>query len=106
MSDGQIRQAAARGRKVTFQFLSVQPVHEITGYIVGMDDYHWFIAGVVPADRRLGGPIEKLLVHKARPDAILLHDANTLDSEPTEVRDALVQVGQSFWDLCNTRTPR
>lgn len=104
VSDRQIAGAASRGRKVTFQFLTANPGHEVSGYIVGMDDYHWMVASVVPESTRVQGdsPIALSLVHKSRVDLIRLHDASTINKESESAQAALVEVGQKFWRFCDS----
>lgn len=101
LSDKQIAQAAMRGRKVTFSFVATQPAHELVGYVVGMDSYHWMVAtpvGETPGE----DPIVLTLVHKSQPGMIRLHTAPTLDTEPDETRQALARVGQGFWSHCQS----
>lgn len=99
LSDKQIAHAAMRGRKVTFQYFSTQPAHELTGYIVGMDDYHWMVASVVSPVSH-DDLIVNTLVHKSRVDMIRLHPDSTIDKETPEVQEAIRQVGQAFWHYC------
>jgi hypothetical protein len=99
MSNKQISEAAARGRKVTFAFLSSQPAHEVIGYVVGMDDYHWMVASVVPEPAPEQDPIAIVLVHKSA-DMISLSSRNSFDQETQEVQKALTDIGGAFWDYC------
>ena len=104
VSDRQIGQAAARGRRVTFRWFGTQPAHEIVGYIVGMDHYHWLVATVTPPEMRHDGeePVEVMLVHKARADLIRLARTSTIEDEDLPVQESLRQVGQSFWRHCES----
>jgi hypothetical protein len=100
VSDKQIAQAALRGRQVTFKFLRTQPAHEIGGYVVGMDDYHWLVAIVIPEALREGDQSVSLsLVHKTA-DVINLASVATREHEDREARTALASLGQDFWDFC------
>lgn len=106
MSDRQIAQAAINGRRVTFRFLSSQPAHEITGYIVGMDDYHWMVASVVPEAERpnpTDPPVLNALVHKSQVDMIRLWPLSSIGDEPEPVQTLLSQIGGAFWRYCETR---
>lgn len=98
MSNKQIAKAATHGRLVTFQFLSTNPAHEVTGYVVGMDDYHWMVASVLPEDLRSEDEVLALsLVHKSRVDMVRLASRGTLDQEEVTVQLALDAIGGSFW---------
>jgi hypothetical protein len=100
MSDRQIAKAATSGKRITFRFLSSQPFHEVSGYVVGMDDYHWLIASVLPEEERAetDEKISISMVHKSRVDLILI-GRKALQAEP--VADAITSVGQGFWDHCD-----
>lgn len=100
MSDKQIARAATLGKRITFRFLSSHPYHEVSGYVVGMDDYHWLIASVLPEEDRAKSD-EKIsisMVHKSRVDLILI-GPQALKTEP--VSDEIISVGQGFWDHCD-----
>lgn len=101
LTDKQIGKAAAYGRKITCRFFA-QTAHEVTGYVVGMDDYHWMIATVIPESTRTDKdePISLMLVHKSRVDVTVLHTESTLDNEDSEAQVAITQVGQKFWTYC------
>lgn len=102
VSDKQIAQAAINGRRVTFRFLSTQPSQEVTGYVVGMDDYHWMVATVVPSEERKANepPVFNALVHKSRVDIIRLWPVSSIDAEDEPVQTLLHQVGGAFWRYC------
>ena len=68
MSTKQLAQSVAHGRMVTFH----TPVREVTGYLFGMDDYHW---AVITAEGR------KTLVHKGSASLIDFADESTYDTE-------------------------
>lgn len=106
-SDRQIANAAMRGRRVIFMWLATQPRHEIQGYVVGMDDYHWLVASPIPESDRTQGedPITLSLVHRTA-SVIKLPPQEALTSETNEVQEAVRRVGQGFWSYCeNTYGP-
>lgn len=101
MSNKEIVRAATEGRKVVFRFFSAQPYHEVSGYIVGMDDYHWRIASPLPrGDRDATTSVAILLVHKARPDVIEVGAINQLGLEDLVVQDETRKIGGAFWRHC------
>lgn len=99
LSDKQVVEASRRGRHVTFKVLKSQPAHEVVGYVVGMDDYHWMVAcpQVIEVVSPRGEDLIKIrLVHKSA-DLIELDTKNTLDSLSVEHQDAIKKIGESFW---------
>ena len=100
LSDKQIAHSAVRGRKVTFSFFNTNPVHEVVGYIVGTDAYHWFVATPVTAPDR-SEKVALSLVHKGRVDVIGLGSHPSLADEPEEIRDEVTRIGASFWSACS-----
>ena len=70
VSSKQLARTVKDGRKVSFWLSSGL---EISGYISGMDDYHWFL--VTPENR-------KHLIHKGLASLITLHDESTYATEP------------------------
>ena len=98
MTDKQVEESARRGRKITCRFLTGTS-HEVSGYVVGLDDYHWMIGTVVPASLREDGaePISLMLVHKSRVDVTVLHSGSTLGTEDDAAQTALALVGGPFW---------
>lgn len=102
VSDKQIAQAAMNGRRVTFRFVSTQPSQEVTGYVVGMDDYHWMVATVVPEESRKKGepPVYNALVHKSRVDIIRLWPVSTIETEDQAAQSLLHSIGGKFWRYC------
>jgi hypothetical protein len=112
MSNKQITHAALKGRKVTFRFLGSQPYHEVAGYIVGLDDYHWLVATPVPVTEwgasQTDEPITVAMVHKGRADLILISSTSLLAAEHSLVRTAVEKIGTPFWEtlLRNDQTTR
>jgi hypothetical protein len=92
MSSKQIAYAATAGRQVTFLFLAA--AHAITGYVVGMDDYHWLVARV--QDEK----ILPCLIHKGSADVIELAPEATFDSETDVIKIGVTELGRGFWDFC------
>lgn len=94
--------AAIHGRKVTFRWLALGASHEVTGYVTGMDDYHWMVAIVRPHDERKQGeePLSLALVHKSRVDMLMLHAESSIDSEDEAAQSALHRIGGKFWRYC------
>lgn len=99
LSDKQVTDASRRGRTVTFKVLKSQPAHEVTGYVVGKDDYHWMVACpqileiAQSEDRDL---IKIRLVHKSA-DLIELDTKDSLSGLAQEHRDAIKKIGEPFW---------
>ena len=101
VSSKQIAKAALHGRKVTMKFLRSQPAHEVNGYVVGMDDFHWLVASVIPAYLRVGDETVSLsLIHKSSADVIGLASDSTLNLEDTDTQKALTRLGGAFWSWC------
>lgn len=100
MSNRQIAQAAINGRKVTFRFLFTQTSHEITGYVVGMDDYHFLLAVVLPDEAATADAlITTTLVHKSAQIITLgIHDS--LSEEDSQVQSQISRIGAPFWSFC------
>lgn len=94
MSTRQIARAAVEGRKVTFKF---ETLDSITGYVVGQDDYHWFV--IDPSGNNPSLAPETMLVHKGSAAVLKIHTEPTLTTEPA--KDFIETVGSSFWDFCN-----
>jgi hypothetical protein len=94
MSSRQIARAAVDGRKVTFQFHTLRP---ITGYVVGQDDFHWFV--IDPSGDNPNLSPETLLVHKGSAAVIKIHSEPTLSTEPEQ--GYIEKVGSAFWQFCN-----
>lgn len=90
VSDKQIARAASEGTQ-TVMFLG-NAGGEITGYVVGMDDYHWLLASVSEGLQIVH------LVHKTCPLVSFLPLG--LDQEDEEDRLWVTSVGKSFWDFC------
>lgn len=91
VSTKQIAWAAVNGRCVTF----TTSVGEFSGYVIGMDDYHWVVA-----DPDGGGTHFKTrLIHKGLAPVVTVTD-KTLDQEIEPVASAVTLAGSSFWALC------
>lgn len=85
LSTKQLIRTVLDGRKVTFH---LHGGLEVTGYLCGMDDFHWMV--VTP-----GG--EQYLIHKASAPLIDLSDsAKKYASEPSEVHRRLEKVVGPF----------
>lgn len=102
MSTKQIAKAALAGRKATFKYLHTMPVQEVVGYFVGMDDFHFLVASVIPEGDRASEDqlISTSLIHKASADIIGLASESTLDSELPAVRAGIAAIGDPFWQWC------
>ena len=82
MSSKQLAKTVVEGRMVTFWFTTT--LEPITGYLCGMDDFHWMV--VTPHD-------EKHLVHKSAA-LVDLHTESTYGDEI--MRPLLDDVVQPF----------
>lgn len=69
LSTKQLARTVMDGRRVTFR---VGTDEAFTGYLCGMDDFHWMI--VTPM-------AEKYLIHKASTPAVQISDESTYSSE-------------------------
>jgi hypothetical protein len=79
LSTKQLGFAVKEGRQVHFEFPDREP---ITGYICGMDDFHWMV--ITPQGN-------KKLIHKGSASAIELPNEATYDTEPQkELLDSVV----------------
>jgi hypothetical protein len=85
MSAKQISRAAVDHRKLAFNLVA-QP-SRVTGYVVGMDDYHWLVA---TADDSLS------LVHKGSAATVEFLPAFLID-EDQPFQTYTKQVGEPFW---------
>lgn len=72
MSTKQVAHTVVDGKLIIFRPFPTFPDFTITGYVYGMDDYHWAV--VEPSGA-------KHLVHKGAP-IFTLADESTFDSEP------------------------
>lgn len=77
MSRKQIARTVLNGQQVTF--LTAMSVEIATGYVYGMDDYHWAV--VSPTG-------DTTLVHKAGTH-VRVHSEHTYEDESTEAREHL-----------------
>ncbi len=93
MSDKQIARAAVNGQMLMFRTGVLVPME---GYVVGMDDYHWFVA--VPSDNH--EPFQTTLIHKSCPLVTFTH--HYLVDEDEVNREKVREVGQAFWEYCVT----
>lgn len=88
MSNKQLARTVLHGRMITFRF----PTGEsITGYLCGMDDYHWM---VVTPESGL-----KHLIHKGGASVVTLADTSSYESEP--LRDEMEEVIGPFREYVN-----
>lgn len=102
MSDRQIARAAVDGRKLEFRTGVMLPV---AGYVVGMDDYYWFVAE--PSGITLDGEdveehgVQPTLVHKSC--ALVTFTDEYLEGELDEDRQRIRSIGRPFWEWCVTQ---
>lgn len=94
MSSKQIAYCAVHGRPVIFRFIGRDL--DITGYIVGMDDFHFLVA--IPQE---DDSISVQLIHKAAADVIELTNRPTLQDESPAIRVGVENVGRGFWSYCD-----
>jgi hypothetical protein len=87
LSRRQLGRAAVDGRAITF-FLTRD--WSISGYLVGMDDFHWFIV-----DLEQGST---LLLHKGLIPCLAINSDPTLQGSPHEAR--VMAVGSKFLNYC------
>lgn len=92
MSTKQMARAAVEGRRVTATWYP----HEtsVSGYLVGMDDFHWFFAVPISDD------IETVLVHKTGPDVVKIDREHSLANETSEVQALIREIGAPFVQYC------
>ena len=91
MSTKQMARAAVEERLVTIWFSDTRT---LSGYLVGMDDYHWLIAH--EQDRR----IATSLVHKSV-DHIQISPTRTLSSVSDPQNQAAIRrIGSPFFEYC------
>lgn len=96
MSAKQLAWAATRGRRISFRFLSAG--YTASGYLVGMDDYHWMVA--VPRGDDNDPFVETTLVHKGSADLITIERDQILDAEPPAIRVSVEEIGRPFFSFC------
>jgi sRNA-binding regulator protein Hfq len=89
VSDKQMGRAAAEGTQVVMFLASGT---DISGYVVGMDDYHWLLASVSEGLRIVH------LVHKTCPLVSFL--PHGLDQEDEEDQQWVTSIGSPFWGFC------
>lgn len=88
ISTKEFERAAAEGRMVT---LRRNESIERRGYVAGMDDYHWRLVDTSGA---------VMLCHKALWPEVYFSSQPTLDDEPEDVRNRIIEVSQSFRRRC------
>lgn len=96
VSSRQMAYASVNGRKITAIYFRGDAEHCVTGYVVGMDDYHWLIADTQVWQRTH----ELVLLPKGRVDLIRLSPDSTLDKEPDAVREAIEKQSRGFHVWC------
>ncbi len=89
MSSKQIGRAAHAGIKIAFH----TGVYDISGYVVGADDFHWLVVSI---HREYG--VYTALVHKTCP--VVVFTADLLENETDGHRQAVEEIGSSFWEWC------
>lgn len=82
MSSKQLARTVLHGRLLTFRLLTGD---SITGYLCGMDDFHWMV---------VTGEGQKHLIHKASAGLITLADTASFEEEP--LRDELEKIVGPF----------
>jgi hypothetical protein len=80
--------AAVEGRLITFSF-SEEWI--ISGYLIGMDDFHWVIV-------EMASNLKTNLIHKSVPHVVI--GTSTLDTESEEFQRRAKEMGESFWGYC------
>lgn len=93
MSNKQVGRAAYERRKISFRIFGDRP--PIRGYVVGSDDFHWFVG--VPTDRTNDDPYVAL-VHKTCP--LVVFTNTHLEQEDEESKTFIQKAGQPFWEYC------
>lgn len=88
-SDKQVGRAAVEGRKLAFH----TDAFDLAGYVVGSDDFHWFVAAI---HRDRG--VYTALVHKTCPVVVFTPDMLSEESEVN--RKAVEAIGEPFWAVC------
>lgn len=92
MSDRQIARAATSGRSLTFGFIGAE---SLTGYVVGMDDFHWLVAHHTETSKPTIS-----LVHKGSAALITISpESDLLDSG---IKPFVERIGRGFFDFCTT----
>jgi hypothetical protein len=89
MSSKQIGRAAHAGIKIAFH----TGVLDISGYVVGSDDFHWLVTSVHPTYG-----VYTALVHKTCP--VVVFTSDLLEHEPEDDRAAIEAIGAGFWEWC------
>jgi hypothetical protein len=84
-----LARAAVEGRRLNFHF---SPEWQVSGYLVGMDDFHWVIVGTEPS-----GPRVKL-IHKSAP-VVEITDS-VLTKETPEFVKRVIEISESFRAYC------
>lgn len=92
MSSKQMARAAVNGNRITVLFLSSDT--SVSGYVVGMDDFHWMLA--VPQQNE----VETVLIHKGGPDLVRIDRVHLLSHESHWVADEVHRIGGPFFDFC------
>lgn len=67
----------------------------ISGYGVGMDDYHWVV--VVSAGPHAGSVT---LVHKSSSPLVIIGSFDDLSHEPVDLKDRIESIGAKFRAYC------
>lgn len=81
LSTKQLQRTVLDGRQVTFHFAAGIPVHGITGYICGMDDFHWMV---------VTSRGQQHLIHKGSAVFVTLAETPSWNAEP--IREQLDEV--------------
>lgn len=89
MSLKQIGRAAAEERKIAFHTGTL----DISGYVVGSDDFHWMVAATHP---EYG--VYTALVHKSCP--VVVFTSSTVRDESEESQETIRGIGAPFWKYC------
>ena len=103
MSSKQMARAAVNGSRLSFRFGPDDTLH---GYLVGMDDFHWFVAEVIhPANG--GEPtIETHLVHKGSAARVRFHRNAFLTDEDQAIQAEVQSIGGAFFTFCGNLLSR
>lgn len=91
MSTKQMAYAARDGKRLTLN----TSVGSVTGYLVGMDDYHWLIAEVTETSEVCVSLVHKGLTPHARISRMPL-----LSDETPAIQAAVREAGGAFFSWC------
>lgn len=94
MSSRQLVKAAQHGRLVT-AWVNLGETHSVTGYVVGLDDYHVLVAMIQDNDQALNQPVLVMLA-KGQMCIVRLHTERTYDALKDDYRENIDPIRNSF----------